>query len=211
MVAVAPPEALLARLFETKPRKGDLRKLAMAQAAITSLATEGIENTTLDSIGKRLGIRRSHVVYYFKMREELVAAAICLITVTAQDITVRKVSAAATARERLIAIVDGAFRGECQMRTNVEDGVELRVRHLAVVAASGLSKKVRADGARLQPRRINGDVKRLDDKALLPCDGNGSGQECFELDEPLLGATEVRVVWESLQSDGSAHTWHLGE
>ena len=103
------PDPLYSRLFESKPRKGDLRKMEIVQTAIRSIATVGIENTTLDSIGAELGVRRSHIAYYFKRKEELIETAVKLITLTAQDITIQRLQKAENPREQIAAQVRAVF------------------------------------------------------------------------------------------------------
>ncbi len=99
-------------LFKTEPRKGDLRRRKIVLATITCIATNGIEGTTFESIGKLLRLRKSHVAYYFPDKTALVEAAVRLITATAQSITVehiQKSSAKNIPENMLDAFVAGAF------------------------------------------------------------------------------------------------------
>jgi AcrR family transcriptional regulator len=63
-------------------KKGDRKKLEIIEAAIDCLATEGIDNTTFDSIAKRIDTRRAHVAYHFKDKHMIFEAAISYILIT---------------------------------------------------------------------------------------------------------------------------------
>ena len=52
-------DPLVFQLFEFTPRKGDLRKLEIVKAAMECICKEGIEHTSFDKIGARLGIGRA--------------------------------------------------------------------------------------------------------------------------------------------------------
>ncbi|MCB0403642.1 MAG: TetR/AcrR family transcriptional regulator [Bdellovibrionales bacterium] len=95
------------RLFEVQPRKGDLRKLEIVLGAVRLIATRGADQVTLDSVGKGLGVRRSHVAYYFATREELIESVIQLIIATGQDILIETVKTARTPREGIEKHVEG--------------------------------------------------------------------------------------------------------
>lgn len=97
------------RLFEVRPRKGDLRRLEVVLAAVRLIAKSGVAAMTLDAVGKALGIGRSHVAYYFKSTEEIVEAAIQLVIATGQDITIETVRRAKTPVEGLLLHVEGTF------------------------------------------------------------------------------------------------------
>lgn len=99
-------EALFHQLFTPSPRKGDRKKAALVDELISQIAKNGLESVSLDSVGKALGMRRSHVVYYFPTLEALVEAAVQLVTATVQRKIVAKVDAAETPRKRLAALLD---------------------------------------------------------------------------------------------------------
>ena len=100
---------LFFRQFPVEPRKGDLQKQRIVDAVIDRIATEGIERTSFDSVGKLLGMRPSHVAYYFESKEEMIEFAIRHIAVTGQTITAERVDEAGDPRKRIMAVVDGAF------------------------------------------------------------------------------------------------------
>ncbi|MGK5089642.1 TetR family transcriptional regulator [Bdellovibrionota bacterium FG-2] len=96
-------------LFTLSPRKGDLKRYAIIEAAIHSFAKDGIENTSFDSIGARLKIGRSHVAYYYPTRDEILEAVIQFITATAQNVIIERLTGTSNWREQLSAYVEGNF------------------------------------------------------------------------------------------------------
>lgn len=96
-------------LFPQTPRKGDQRKYEIIQAAIRCIARDGIQNIGFETIGRELGIGRSHVVYHFDSIDRIVLTATQYIVMTATRITIDGVSKAKTPRERLCAYVKSTF------------------------------------------------------------------------------------------------------
>lgn len=92
------------QLFTPLPGKGEVRRAALVEQAIIQIANHGLETMTLESIGKPLGVRRSHVAYYFKDRDSVFLAAAKLCFGTLQAITVETLKKHQTARKRLLAI-----------------------------------------------------------------------------------------------------------
>jgi len=101
--------ALFFKLFEQKPRKGDIKKFEIVDAAIRCVAADGIRGLTYDAIGKRLKIGRSHVLYHFSSIDLILDASIKFITATAQDITVGEIKKAKNPKQQIEAFVNGAF------------------------------------------------------------------------------------------------------
>src|SRR3954464_5821671 len=97
------------RLFAPNARKSDLKRAAIVRAAIDCIATVGIEGLSLDALGKRIGLHRSHIAYYYKEKREIIEAAIRVITSTAQEMTLDRVKQATKPKDQLIAVVDGAY------------------------------------------------------------------------------------------------------
>jgi len=62
-----------------KQSKGDLKRAQIAQAAISIIASEGVEHLTFESVGKAIGVRKSHIAYYFPDKKEIIASSIQLI------------------------------------------------------------------------------------------------------------------------------------
>jgi len=59
--------------------KGALKRTEIAQAAISIIASEGIEALTFEAVGKAIGTRKSHVAYYFPDKKDIISASIELI------------------------------------------------------------------------------------------------------------------------------------
>lgn len=92
-----------------KPSKGDLRRIALVEAAISCMATMGLEKTTYDAIGKKLGVRRSHVAYYYKDLNDLVKDAVRYIIATGAQITDSHLHKAGPGIKQIEGIVNGSF------------------------------------------------------------------------------------------------------
>src|SRR4051812_16717041 len=106
--APRPPDALLHRIFDVKPSKGDLRKVEIIEAAIRCFATQGTEQASLENIGKLIGISRSHIIYHFKDRETLLDAVVKYVTETGQGFFVDRLAGAAEF-ELLDAYIDAVI------------------------------------------------------------------------------------------------------
>ena len=103
------PDPIFAALFERRLSKGDHKKFEIVETAIECLAKDGIENTTFDSIGAKLRIRRSHVVYYFPRMTDLIDAVIQYVAATAQSSTLERLEKAGDWRAQIQAYVEGPF------------------------------------------------------------------------------------------------------
>lgn len=101
---------LYAQILDFKPRKSDLRRAAILDAAIACLASDGIDKTTVQEVARRAKMRRSHVMYYFSSQDSLVEAAVKLVVATGQEITVAHMTAAGDRpQERLRAHAEATF------------------------------------------------------------------------------------------------------
>jgi len=101
--------ALYARFLNFTPKKGDLRRIEIIEGAIDCIASIGIEDTSFESIGKKIKMIRAHVAYYYPDRDDIIEAAIKFVVSTVQNYTVEAVKAARTPRERLDGFVHGTF------------------------------------------------------------------------------------------------------
>jgi DNA-binding transcriptional regulator YbjK len=97
------------QLFPPRHQKGDQRRFEIIEAALSCIAKLGIDQTNYSTIGKRLGIGRAHVAYYFESKDEILTIVMRYITATAQGITIDIVKDAKTWREQVLGIVLGAF------------------------------------------------------------------------------------------------------
>lgn len=99
-------------LFEFRPRKGDLKKLEIIQAAIDCLAELGLENTNYEAIAQRLQTRRAHIAYHFGEKNQIFLAAVKFILGTYQQTLVDALSAVkdqSDAKAMLKAYINAAF------------------------------------------------------------------------------------------------------
>ncbi len=72
----AKTDFLYQQALASSPSKSDQRRALILQAVVRLLATDGVDSLTFETVGKAAKMARSHVVYYFTSRDELVAAAI---------------------------------------------------------------------------------------------------------------------------------------
>src|SRR5271155_5202430 len=93
-------------LFKSGFTKGEQRKAKIVEATIESIAKAGISHTTFDSIAKIARMNRAHIAYYFPTRDAMVLAAIKLVVMTAQQITIQQIRDAKNPLERLKAMID---------------------------------------------------------------------------------------------------------
>jgi AcrR family transcriptional regulator len=102
-------DAQMLDLFEIKPRKGDLKKMEIIQAAIECIANIGFEKTTYESIAQKLGTRRAHIKYYFNGKHEIFEACIKYIVANYHKILLDHIEKANTPKEMLMNYVEGPF------------------------------------------------------------------------------------------------------
>ena len=77
-------DSLFREILSFRPRTQETRLAQLLGAAIDLLGEKGIDEVTFESVGKRAKMARSHVVYYFKNREELIESAIRFVAHSAQ-------------------------------------------------------------------------------------------------------------------------------
>ena len=86
--------------------KGEKRKVDIILATIKSINDLGIEKTTFESIGKYIGIHKAHVAYHFKKKDDLILAAIELITLHSQALVISRLEKYKNSKQRLFHYVD---------------------------------------------------------------------------------------------------------
>src|SRR4051812_39489913 len=74
-------EQISRRLFPAKTPKGDRTKLRMIEATIQTIAEEGIDRVTFESVGKRLGFKPAQVRYHFLEKDDLIDKAINFVLI----------------------------------------------------------------------------------------------------------------------------------
>jgi TetR/AcrR family transcriptional regulator, transcriptional repressor of bet genes len=149
--------ALYAQFLDFKPRKGDLRKLEILDAAIDCLGEEGIHRTTFESIGKKLGIGRAHVAYHYPDLENLFEAAIKFCISNVQNLTVDAVSATESDEEKPAAFINATF--EWAQRYPNQTSVLLLLYYLASVDKR--FKKLHDNVRKLGAQRIEAVIKKV--------------------------------------------------
>jgi TetR/AcrR family transcriptional regulator, transcriptional repressor of bet genes len=103
------PQAIYFQLFPTTPSKGDLKKLEVVQEAMRQIAHTSAAGVSLESIGKALKMRRSHVIYYFPDFDSLVFECAKLATATAQHLIVERIKKANTPKKKILAVLDANY------------------------------------------------------------------------------------------------------
>ena len=102
-------DALLFQVFDVKRSRSEERKIKILEAFIDSIATRGFDHTSFESLGKTVGMQRTHVNYYFNSRDELMTTAIRYAVALGQQITIEHVQKATNWKDRLKAVVEGPF------------------------------------------------------------------------------------------------------
>lgn len=100
---------LYSQILEFRPRKADLRRMAILDAVIDCIAEKGILALTAQEVGRLAKMRRSHVTYYFPNQDTMVEAAIKFVVSTGQEITIAHVAAAKEPEAQLKAMVRATF------------------------------------------------------------------------------------------------------
>lgn len=95
--------------LKTTPSAQEHRRAKILQTVVEILAREGVDELTFEKIGRRAGMARSHVVYYFDNREALVTAAIQFAALSAQRIVSSSIDSQADWKAQLRACVEGNF------------------------------------------------------------------------------------------------------
>lgn len=91
------------------PSSSDLKRAAILNAVVKILAQEGVDELTFEKIGKRVKMARSHVVYYFPHRDELVMAAIRFAAMSASETILRHLEGADGWKKKLHRYIEGNF------------------------------------------------------------------------------------------------------
>lgn len=95
-----------AKLF---PEIQSPRRRRVVEAAIRSIAVDGIENLTFATIAQAMGSTASHVKYYFPQKEDVVRAAVHQMLATLQTHIIEKITAETNPRRALEAYVTGSI------------------------------------------------------------------------------------------------------
>jgi AcrR family transcriptional regulator len=97
------------RALRTGPTPGERKRAEILESVVAILAERGLDELTFESVGKATGMARSHVVYYFKSRDELVLAALRYCSLSAGEIIDSQVGQAKDWQDALALYVEGNF------------------------------------------------------------------------------------------------------
>lgn len=101
---------LYAQFLDFKPRKRDVRRAIIVEAAIDCIATLGVENTSFEAIGKKAGMLKAHVAYYFPNRDDLIEEVIKFSVSSVQAMSVEGMKAETDPEQKLAAFITATFR-----------------------------------------------------------------------------------------------------
>jgi AcrR family transcriptional regulator len=142
------------------PRKGDLRKIEIIESAIHCLATDGVEKTTFEAIGKRIGLSKSHVAYHFPDLDDLIESCIRLAAVNGTQITVDKLKGKTNWEDQLRAIVEGAFAWAEQFPEHLKVLILFYYRSSYQQRFRDINTEFRQMGARRLLRVLEGELDK---------------------------------------------------
>lgn len=102
-------DPLILQLFPSSVSKGDLKKAQIIQSIIDIVASEGFEALSFERIGKEVGIAKSHVVYHFHAKNEMLLMAYQYILNYAQTYIIEGIYEADPGFDRFEAYVRAHF------------------------------------------------------------------------------------------------------
>jgi AcrR family transcriptional regulator len=157
-------EKALHSVLEFAPSRGEQTRAQILEAAIRSIASNGLDGTTFESVAKLAGLKRPHVVYYFANRNELIIGAMEAVTGTAQKITVQHVANANEPKLILDAIIHGAYDWALRFPDQVPVLIAFQSIAQCNAEARRLNDKIRNAGV----RRLEAVLQALDATANIP-------------------------------------------
>lgn len=89
-----------------------IRRRELTKAAFLVMQEEGVAGTTLERVAQRAGASKGIVLHYFGNKQQLFERTMRYANLMLHDAVVSRMAGAATASERLWAIVDGNFAPE---------------------------------------------------------------------------------------------------
>jgi AcrR family transcriptional regulator len=89
------------------PQKNQEKRQIIVEIVVRILANEGIEKFSFENVASAIGMTRQNLLYYFKSRDEMIAAAVMASSLSGQQITEDVVKQAKkTPRDLLQAVVE---------------------------------------------------------------------------------------------------------
>jgi len=102
-------EPLYFQLFDFTANKGDRRRLEILQAAFDCIAAEGVEHMTFEAVGKQIGVKPSHIAYYFPDKSTIVEGVFKLLIASAQKSYVEALKRERSPKRQLQSYVEVSF------------------------------------------------------------------------------------------------------
>lgn len=102
-------EKIYRQILDLKASKGDRKRIELLDGLIEAIACDGWENVSFETLGRRLGMRKGHVTYYFASRETMLELAIRYAVAVGQALTVERIQSGKTWSGRLRGWVEGPF------------------------------------------------------------------------------------------------------
>lgn len=69
------------------PQKNQAKRQIIVENVVRILANEGIEKFSFENVASAIGMTRQNLLYYFKSRDEMIAAAVMASSLSGQQIT----------------------------------------------------------------------------------------------------------------------------
>jgi AcrR family transcriptional regulator len=107
---IDPMDPLYAQAFSSQLSKADRMRYSIIRGALPEIAKNGLDPALFGLVAERLGVRRSHISYYFETREELLLAAVKYSIANMQKSSVDLVQRETTADGRFRAMIEGGIR-----------------------------------------------------------------------------------------------------
>tara|TARA_B110001454_G_C12723278_1_gene436233 strand:- start:31792 stop:32409 length:618 start_codon:yes stop_codon:yes gene_type:complete len=146
--------------IDHKMGKADKRRLSIIQAAIKSMASEGYEGVNFERLSRKMKIRRSHIVYYFKDRNELVVAMVRYVVALAQELTVQHLSKKKTIEDKIHGICEATFLWADEYREHIQ----ILVTFYALCGSQSTFRKLNTELKEVGSARIAELLKMYDSK-----------------------------------------------
>ncbi len=102
-------ETLYRKILDLRTTKGDRKRRELLESLVVAIAEDGWENVSFETLGKRTGMRKGHVAYYFTSRSEMLQTAVKYVIAVGQSITIERLQAAETPEKKLKAWVESSF------------------------------------------------------------------------------------------------------
>jgi len=96
-------------MFPAGISKGDRRKAEIIESIVDIVSREGFEGLSFDRIGQSTGMAKSHVVYHFKSKPEMIRIAFQYTLNSAQQLVLKELEGSAPGLDRLLSHMHAHF------------------------------------------------------------------------------------------------------